>query len=150
MPSQFLYRAEVHSGWFSQGEDPRFLDGNIMTVGPIFIVKEACGIRDTSFQSIMKHDVDTRMSLCGNVVLSGGTTIFQGTSLRMTKGSTALALRTVPIGHFGRSILCSLSTLLFMWISISAILFWDGGEEGLWVRKPCRPSLSSPHVTTTD
>merc|ERR1711892_129040 len=62
-------------------------DGNIITVGserfrcpevlfqPSFIGKEASGIHDTTFQSIMKCDVDIRKDLYGNVVLSGGTTM---------------------------------------------------------------------------
>ena len=41
--------------------------------------KEASGIHDTSFQSNMKCDVDIRKDLYANVVLSGGTTMFQGT-----------------------------------------------------------------------
>merc|ERR1711874_276047 len=63
-------------------------DGNIITVGaerfrcpevlfqPSFIGKEASGIHDTTFQSIMKCDVDVRKDLYANVVLSGGTTMF--------------------------------------------------------------------------
>merc|ERR1712194_398197 len=63
-------------------------DGNIITVGserfrcpevlfqPSFIGKEASGIHDTTFQSIMKTDVDIRKDLYANVVLSGGTTMF--------------------------------------------------------------------------
>merc|ERR1712032_665347 len=59
-------------------------DGNIITVGgerfrcpevlfqPSFIGKEASGIHDTTFQSIMKCDVDIRKDLYSNVVLSGG------------------------------------------------------------------------------
>merc|ERR1712014_263190 len=35
-------------------------------------MKEATGIHDTSFQSIMKCDVDIRKDLYSNVVLSGG------------------------------------------------------------------------------
>jgi len=78
-------------------------DGNIITVGnerfrcpevlsqPSFIGKEASGIHDTTFQSIMKCDVDIRKDLYANVVLSGGTTMFQGIGERMTKELTALA-----------------------------------------------------------
>merc|ERR1712194_769215 len=78
-------------------------DGNIITVGnerfrcpevlfqPHFIGKEASGIHDTTFQSIMKCDVDIRKDLYSNVVLSGGTTMFQGIGERMTKELTALA-----------------------------------------------------------
>merc|ERR1712187_1032834 len=58
-------------------------DGNIITVGserfrcpevlfqPSFIGKEASSIHDTTFQSIMKCDVDIRKDLYANVVLSG-------------------------------------------------------------------------------
>merc|ERR1712164_218223 len=65
-------------------------DGNIITVGserfrcpevlfqPSFVGKEASGIHDTTFQSIMKCDVDIRKDLYSNVVLSGGTTMFPG------------------------------------------------------------------------
>merc|ERR1712194_788820 len=45
---------------------------------PSFIGKEASGIHDTTFQSIMKTDVDIRKDLYANVVLSGGTTMFAG------------------------------------------------------------------------
>merc|ERR1719506_1483945 len=67
-------------------------DGNIITVGnerfrcpetlfqPSFIGKEASGIHDTTFQSIMKCDVDIRKDLYANVVLSGGTTMVAGVS----------------------------------------------------------------------
>merc|ERR1712012_699483 len=84
-------------------------DGNIITVGaerfrcaevlfqPSFIGKEASGIHDTSFQSIMKCDVDIRKDLYANVVLSGGTTMFQGIGERMTKELTALAPSTMKI-----------------------------------------------------
>ena len=78
-------------------------DGNTITVGrgrfrcpevlfqPSFIGKEASGIHDTTFQSITKCDVDIRKDLYGNVVLSGGTTMFAGIGERMTKQLTALA-----------------------------------------------------------
>ena len=45
---------------------------------PSFIGKEASGIHDTTFQSIMKCDVDIRKDLYANIVLSGGTTMFPG------------------------------------------------------------------------
>merc|ERR1712167_138016 len=105
-------------------------DGNIITVGnerfrcpevlfqPSFIGKEANGIHDTTFQSIMKCDV----------VLPGGTTMFAGIGERMTKELTALAPSTMKIKvvapperkysvWIGGSILSSLSTFQQMWIS---------------------------------
>jgi actin beta/gamma 1 len=115
-------------------------DGNIITVGserfrcpevlfqPSFIGKEASGIHDTTFQSIMKTDVDIRKDLYSNVVLSGGTTMFTGIGERMTKELTALAPSTMKIKvvapperkysvWIGGSILSSLSTFQQMWIS---------------------------------
>ena len=41
---------------------------------PSFVGKEADGIHETTFQSIMKCDVDIRKDLYANVVLSGGIT----------------------------------------------------------------------------
>jgi len=115
-------------------------DGNIITVGnerfrcpevlfqPSMIGKEASGIHDTTFQSIMKCDVDIRKDLYGNIVLSGGTTMFPGIGERMTKELTALAPSTMKIKvvapperkysvWIGGSILSSLSTFQQMWIS---------------------------------
>jgi len=115
-------------------------DGNIITIGnerfrcpevlfqPSFIGKESSGIHDTTFQTIMKCDVDIRKDLYANVVLSGGTTMFQGIGERMTKELTALAPSTMKIKvvapperkysvWIGGSILSSLSTFQQMWIS---------------------------------
>jgi len=115
-------------------------DGNVITVGnerfrtpevlfqPSFIGKEASGIHDCTFQTIMKCDVDIRKDLYANIVLSGGTTMFQGVGERMTKELTALAPSTMKIKivapperkysvWIGGSILSSLSTFQQMWIS---------------------------------
>ena len=82
---------------------------NIITVGserfrcpevlfqPSFVGKEASGIHDTTFQSIMKCDVDIRKDLYANVVLSGGTTMFAGIGERMTKELIALAPSAMKI-----------------------------------------------------
>eukprot|EP00743_Colponemidia_sp_Colp-15_P000013 GILK01000017.1.p1 GENE.GILK01000017.1~~GILK01000017.1.p1 ORF type:complete len:392 (-),score=63.23 GILK01000017.1:143-1270(-) len=115
-------------------------DGNVITIGnerfrcpealfqPALIGKEASGIHDTTFQSIMKCDVDIRKDLYANIVLSGGTTMFPGIAERMTKEITALAPSTMKIKviapperkysvWIGGSILASLSTFQQMWIS---------------------------------
>ncbi|CAD7952910.1 unnamed protein product [Amoebophrya sp. A25] len=115
-------------------------DGNVITVGnerfrcpevlfqPSFIGKESSGIHDTTFQSIMKCDVDIRKDLYANIVLSGGTTMYPGIGERMTKEITALAPSTMKIKvvapperkysvWIGGSILSSLSTFQQMWIS---------------------------------
>merc|ERR1712139_489881 len=115
-------------------------DGNMITVGserfrcpevlfqPSLIGKEASGIHDTTFKSIMQCDVDLRRDLYNNVVLSGGTTMFPGIGERMTKELRALAPSTMKIRvvapperkysvWIGGSILSSLSTFQQMWIS---------------------------------
>jgi actin-related protein len=114
-------------------------DGNIITVGserfrcpevlfqPSLIGKESSGIHDTTFNSIMKCDVDIRKDLYANIVLSGGTTMFTGISERLTKEMTALAPSTMKIKvvapperkysvWIGGSILSSLSTFQAMWV----------------------------------
>jgi len=115
-------------------------DGNIITIGnerfrcpevlfqPSFIGKEAAGIHDTLFQTIMKCDVDIRKDLYLNIVLSGGTTMFPGIAERLTKELTSLAPAAMKIKvvapperkysvWIGGSILASLSTFQQMWIS---------------------------------
>lgn len=64
---------------------------------PSLLGKEAMGIHDTTYQSIMKCDVDIRRDLFCNVVLSGGSTMLPGIGERMTKELSALAPSTVRI-----------------------------------------------------
>ena len=64
---------------------------------PSFLGMESAGIHETTFNSIMKCDVDIRKDLYGNVVLSGGTTMFPGIGDRMQKELTALAPSTMKI-----------------------------------------------------
>jgi len=115
-------------------------DGNVIVIGnerfrcpevlfqPSLIGKEASGIHDCTFQTIMKCDVDIRKDLYANIVMSGGTTMFPGIAERMTKEITALAPSTMKIKvvapperkysvWIGGSILASLSTFQQMWIS---------------------------------
>jgi PAS domain S-box-containing protein len=115
-------------------------DGNVITVGnerfrcpevlfqPNFIGMEAAGIHETTFNSIGKCDIDIRKDLYGNIVLSGGTTMFEGIAERMTKELTNLAPASMKIKvvapperkysvWIGGSILASLSTFQQMWIS---------------------------------
>jgi actin-related protein len=115
-------------------------DGNVITVGnerfrcpevlfqPNFIGMEAAGVHETTFNSIGKCDIDIRKDLYGNVVLSGGTTMFEGIAERMTKELTNLAPASMKIKvvapperkysvWIGGSILASLSTFQQMWIS---------------------------------
>ncbi|MBZ3873924.1 Actin, cytoplasmic 1 [Sciurus carolinensis] len=114
-------------------------DGQVITIGnewfccpealfqPSFLGMGSCGI-PTTFDSIMKCDVDIRKDLYANTVLSGGTTMYPGIADRMQKAITALAPSTMktkiiaPPEHkysvwIGGSILASLSTFQQMWIS---------------------------------
>jgi actin len=82
---------------------------------------EVSGIHELTFKSIMKCDIDVRKDLYGNIVMSGGTTMFAGIPERLSKEVTALAPSTMKIKvvapperkfsvWIGGSILSSLST----------------------------------------
>merc|ERR1712121_335332 len=70
-------------------------DGQVITIGnerfrcpealfqPSFLGMEACGIHETTYNSIMKCDVDIRKDLYANTVMSGGTTMYPGIADRM-------------------------------------------------------------------
>merc|ERR1712079_756020 len=115
-------------------------DGQVITIGnerfrcpealfqPPFLGMEACGIHETTYNSIMKCDVDIRKDLYANTVMSGGTTMYPGIADRMQKEITALAPSTIKIKiiapperkysvWIGGSILASLSTFQQMWIT---------------------------------
>merc|ERR1712078_637431 len=84
-------------------------DGNVITIGnerfrcpevlfqPSFIGKEASGVHDTMFQTIMKCDVDIRKDLYANIVMSGGSTMYEGLAQRLDKEMTSLAPTTMKI-----------------------------------------------------
>jgi len=114
-------------------------DGQVITIGserfrapeslfqPNFIGLEQEGIHKLTFSSIMKCDVDIRKDLYGNIVMSGGTTMYQGIPERVQKEVKALAPDSMTIKiiapperkysvWIGGSILSSLSTFEEMWI----------------------------------
>ncbi|OXB71423.1 UNVERIFIED_CONTAM: hypothetical protein H355_008335 [Colinus virginianus] len=84
-------------------------DGQVITIGnerfrcpetlfqPSFIGMESAGIHETTYNSIMKCDIDIRKDLYANNVLSGGTTMYPGIGDRMQKEITALAPSTMKI-----------------------------------------------------
>lgn len=95
---------------------------------PSFLGSEGVGIHETTYNSIMKCDLDIRKDLYGNIVMSGGTTMYSGISDRMQKEITALAPSSMKVKivapperkysvWIGGSILASLSTFQQMWIS---------------------------------
>jgi len=115
-------------------------DGNVISIGnerfrcpevlfqPSFIGKEAQGIHDTMFATVMKCDVDIRKDLYANIVLSGGSTMYEGIAERLNKEMVALVPTTMKVKvvapperkysvWIGGSILASLSTFQQMWIS---------------------------------
>lgn len=114
-------------------------DGQVINVGnerfrcpealfnPSVLGLETAGIHETTFNSIIKCDVDVRKELYGNIVLSGGTTMYQGIDQRMQKEIAALAPSSMKIKliapaerkysvWIGGSILASLGTFQQMWI----------------------------------
>jgi len=114
-------------------------DGQVITIGderfrctealftPNVIGLESEGIHKLTYSSIMKCDVDIRKDLYANIVLSGGSTMFDKLSDRMTKEVKALAPQSMKIKviapperkysvWIGGSILASLSTFDNMWI----------------------------------
>jgi actin-related protein len=115
-------------------------DGQVITIGaerfrcpevlfkPNFIGLEQEGVHKLTYQSIMKCDVDIRKDLYNNIVMSGGTTMFNGIAERMQKEIKALAPDSMTIKiiapperkysvWIGGSILSSLSTFEEMWIT---------------------------------
>jgi len=115
-------------------------DGQVITIGnerfrcpevlfkPSLIGKEIEGIHRTTYDSIMKCDVDIRKDLYSNIVLSGGTTMFDGIADRMQKEINNLSPASMNVKiaapperkysvWIGGSILSSLSTFQQMWIS---------------------------------
>ena len=115
-------------------------DGQVITIGnerfrcpealfqPSFLGMECNGIHETTYNSIMKCDVDIRKDLYGNIVLSGGTSMYPGINTRLEKEMIQLAPPTMKIKviapperkysvWIGGSILASLSTFQNMWIT---------------------------------
>jgi len=114
-------------------------DGQVITVGaerfrapealfqPQFLGLEQEGIHKLTFSSIMKCDVDIRKDLYGNVVMSGGTTMYKNIPERVQQEIKNLAPDSMTIKiiapperkysvWIGGSILSSLSTFEEMWI----------------------------------
>merc|ERR1711952_354797 len=58
---------------------------------PSFLGLESVGIHETTYNSIMKCDVDIRKDLYANIVLSGGSTMYPGIADRMQKEITLLS-----------------------------------------------------------
>mmetsp|Transcript_42899 Transcript_42899/g.83897 ORF Transcript_42899/g.83897 Transcript_42899/m.83897 type:complete len:382 (-) Transcript_42899:402-1547(-) len=115
-------------------------DGQVITIGnerfrcpealfnPAVLGLEAEGIHSMTYNSVMKCDVDIRKDLYANVVISGGTTMYEGLPERMQAEITKLAPPTMKVKtvapperaysvFVGAAILASLTTFQAMWIS---------------------------------
>lgn len=77
---------------------------------------ESAGIHETTYNSIMKCDIDIRKDLYANNVLSGGTTMYPGIADRMQKEITALAPSTMKI-------------------KVESVCEWEGKGKS-WYSKP--------------
>lgn len=132
-----IQKANIQSDLYRNYELP---DGQIIRIGkqrfkcpeslfkPILIGSEQEGIHIMTYNSIMNCDVDMRKDLYLNIFLSGGSTMFPGIDIRMTKEITNYAQSGTKIkvnAHpdrkystwIGGSILASLSSFQQMWIS---------------------------------
>ncbi|CAF1206100.1 unnamed protein product [Didymodactylos carnosus] len=115
-------------------------DGQVISIGnerfrcseavfkPSVLGMEVAGIHETIYNSIIKCDSHIQKHLYGNIVLTGGTTMFEGIADRIKKEIASLAPPTTEIKiiapperkcstWIGGSILASLSTFQNMWIS---------------------------------
>merc|ERR1719414_2353829 len=94
---------------------------------------ESCGIHETTYNSIMKCDVDIRKDLYANTVMSGGTTMYPGIADRMQKEITALA----PSPSRSRLLLPQKGNTL------------SGSEDPSWLLSPPSNRCGSPSKNTT-
>jgi len=115
-------------------------DGQVITVGnerfrcpeamfrPALCEKKEKGIHEMVYASIMLCDIDVRKDLYGNIVFSGGNTMFEGIADRMQVELATLvpsSMKTKVIAPperkysvwIGGSILASLSTFQQIWVS---------------------------------
>jgi actin-related protein len=115
-------------------------DGQILRIGserfrapevlfkPSLIGLEARGIDTTIYSSIMRCDVDIRRELFGNILLSGGSTLFSNLHERLQKeivqmipSSVKMKILAPPQRKYsvwlGGSILSALSTFQHLWLS---------------------------------
>ena len=116
-------------------------DGNTITVGserfrcaetlfqPAFAGLELDGVHTTLYNSIMKGDYGLRSELYGNVVLSGGNTLFPGFAARLQHELTVLAPAQFRVkvtatperrlaSWIGASLMASLSSFQSMWVGL--------------------------------
>jgi len=134
------YEEELAKWSDASNKDHELPDGTTMSVGksqfmcpealfkPSMIGLEADGIHEMTAKSIQKCDIDVRRDLFGNIVLSGGTTMYNGLPERLQAEITTLAPSAVkpkvvapPERKYsvwiGGSILSSLTTFQNQWVT---------------------------------
>jgi actin, other eukaryote len=110
---------------------------------PSILGLENVGIHESVYQCIQKCDVDNRKELYSNIILSGGSTMFDGIVERMTKELVSLVPKSMKvIVHapserkfsvwIGGSILSSLGTFQQMWKSKEE---YDESGPSITIRK---------------
>lgn len=116
-------------------------DGKVITIGserfrcPEYLFKplemngkELDSVQDLTYKSIQECDVDVRRELYQNIILSGGTTMFEGIGERLLKEIENRAPKSINVKVIaspdrryavwrGGSTLTSLSTFASMWIT---------------------------------
>ncbi len=116
-------------------------DGKVITIGserfrcPEYLFKplemngrELDSIQDLTYKSIQECDVDVRRDLYQNIILSGGTTMFEGMGERLLKEIENRAPKSIQVKVIaspdrkyavwrGGSTLTSLSTFASMWVT---------------------------------
>ncbi|KAJ7165866.1 actin 2 [Mycena filopes] len=115
-------------------------DGQVITLGeerfrtaealfqPALLGLSTLGVHEKIYESIRKCDLDIRRAMYGNVVLSGGSTLFPGLADRMYKEVTDLCPSSMMVrivapperkysAWIGGSILASLGTFRDTWCS---------------------------------
>ena len=130
-------------------------DGQVITVGnerfrcpealfqPQFLGLESVGIHETTYNSIMKCDVDIRKDLYANVVLSGGSTMYPGIADRIQKEITPLAPNFIkkPLRHMKNwiNVVAPPERKYAVWIGGSILAFghmrWMDGRTKWMSRK---------------
>ncbi len=96
---------------------------------PHLVGLEMVGIADSTYQAIMKSDVQIHKDLYSNIVMSGGTTMFPRIAERMSKEMTAIVPASMkvkivaPLNRknsvwMGGSIVASLSVFQKSWIRL--------------------------------
>ena len=113
---------------------------------PDLIGEECEGIHECLTYAIQKSDMDLRKTLYQNIVLSGGSTLFQGFGDRLLAECKKLAPKDIKIRisapqerlystWIGGSILASLDTFRKMWVSKKE--FEDEGARSIHRKTFC-------------